>query len=38
MLVCGMSLGWIKADEPVNTFFTPREDVAHFTHWCDTAP
>ena len=38
MLVCGMSLGWIKADEPVNTFFTPREGVAHFTHWCDTAP
>jgi nitroreductase len=38
MLVCGMSLGWIKADEPVNTFLTPREDVAHFTHWCDTAP
>ena len=38
MLVCGMSLGWIKADEPVNTFFTPREDVAHFTHWCDTTP
>ena len=38
MLVCGMSLGWINANEPVNTFFTPREDVAHFTHWCDTAP
>ena len=38
MLVCGMSLGWIKADEPVNTFLTPREDVAQFTHWCDTAP
>jgi nitroreductase len=38
MLVCGMSLGWIQADEPVNTFFTPREGVAHFTHWCDTAP
>ena len=38
MLVCGMSLGWIKANEPVHTFFPPREDVAHFTHWCDTAP
>ena len=38
MLVCGMSLGWIQADEPVNTFFTPREGVDHFTHWCDTAP
>ena len=38
MLVCGMSLGWIQANEPVNTFFTPREDVANFTHWCDAAP
>jgi hypothetical protein len=33
-----MSLGWIQANEPVNTFFTPREDVANFTHWCDAAP
>ena len=38
MLVCGMSLGWIQADEPVNAFFTPREAVANFTHWCDAAP
>jgi len=33
MLVCGMSLCWIAADEPVNTVFTPREDVASFTQW-----
>jgi nitroreductase len=38
MLVCGMALGWIKADEPVNGFVTPRESVSHFTHWCDAAP
>ena len=38
MLVCGMSLGWLQADEPVNDFFTPREAVANFTHWCDAAP
>jgi nitroreductase len=38
MRVCGMSLGWIKADEPVNGFVTPREAVASFTHWCDSAP
>ena len=38
MLVCGMSLGWIQADEAVNDFFTPREAVANFTHWCDAAP
>jgi len=38
MLVCGMALGHIRADEPVNGFVTPRESVAHFTQWCDTAP
>ena len=35
MLVCGMALGYIKEDETVNRFYTPREPVADFTHWCD---
>ena len=35
MLVCGMALGYIKEDETVNSFYTPREPVADFTQWCD---
>ena len=35
MLVCGMSLGYIKASETVNRFYTPREPVSSFTHWID---
>ncbi|MGZ5180091.1 MAG: nitroreductase [Ramlibacter sp.] len=35
MLVCGMSLGWADPAAPVNTFHTPREPVAAFTHWLD---
>ena len=38
MLVCGMSLGWAQPDATINTFVTPREAVASFTQWCDTAP
>ena len=33
MLVCGMSLGFADEAALVNTFFTPREEVATFTHW-----
>jgi nitroreductase len=33
MLVCGMSLGYARVDEPVNGFHTPREPVASFTRW-----
>jgi len=35
MLVCGMSLGYADPDAVVNTFHTPREDVAQFTTWLD---
>ena len=33
MLVCGMSLGFADASDPVNSFHTPRVPVADFTHW-----
>ncbi len=33
MLVCGMSLGWADAQDPVNSFQTPRVPVDEFTHW-----
>jgi nitroreductase len=33
MLVCGMSLGYADLQDKVNTFHTPRETVASFTHW-----
>jgi len=33
MLVCGMALGYADAKDIVNTFRTPRETVASFTHW-----
>lgn len=33
MLVCGMSLGHADAENPVNSFHTPRVPVAEFTHW-----
>ena len=33
MLVCGMSLGYADTQDKVNTFHTPRETVASFTHW-----
>ena len=33
MLVCGMSLGYADMQDKVNTFHTPRETVASFTHW-----
>lgn len=35
MLVCGMALGWADESDVVNTFVTPREPVASFTHWLD---
>ena len=35
MLVCGMSLGYADADQPVNSFHTPRVAVSEFTHWLD---
>ena len=35
MLVCGMALGWADESEVVNTFVTPREAVASFTHWLE---
>lgn len=35
MLVCGMSLGHADVEAPVNTFHTPREPVASFTHWLE---
>ena len=35
MLVCGMSMGYAVPDEPVNSFHTPREAVASFTHWLE---
>jgi len=33
MLVCGMALGYSDDKDIVNTFRTPRETVASFTHW-----
>jgi nitroreductase len=33
MLVCGMALGYADDQDIVNTFRTPRETVASFTHW-----
>ena len=33
MLVCGMALGYADDQNIVNTFRTPRETVASFTHW-----
>lgn len=33
MLVCGMALGHADLDDKVNSFHTPREPVASFTHW-----
>jgi nitroreductase len=33
MLVCGMALGFADDQDNVNTFRTPRETVASFTHW-----
>jgi nitroreductase len=35
MLVCGMSLGHADLEAPVNTFHTPREPAAAFTHWVE---
>ena len=35
MLVCGMSLGYADERALVNTFHTPREPAASFTHWVD---
>jgi nitroreductase len=33
MLVCGMALGYADDQDIINTFRTPRETVASFTHW-----
>ena len=33
ILVCGLSLGIADQAAPVNSFHTPREPVAQFTHW-----
>ena len=35
MLVCGMALGYADESQIVNTFRTPRETVASFTHWLE---
>ena len=35
MLVCGMSMGYADEAALVNTFHTPRDPVATFTHWVD---
>jgi len=35
MLVCGMALGYADDKDIVNTFRTPREPVAAFTHWLE---
>jgi nitroreductase len=35
MLVCGMALGWADEAALVNSFHTPRESVAQFTHWLE---
>ncbi len=35
MPVCGMALGYADESQIVNTFRTPRETVASFTHWLE---
>ena len=35
MLVCGMALGYADEAALVNSFFTPREEVASFTRWVE---
>ena len=35
MLVCGMALGFADPAALVNSFHTPREPVASFTHWLE---
>ncbi len=35
MLVCGMSMGYADETALVNSFHTPREPVAAFTHWVE---
>jgi nitroreductase len=35
MLVCGMSLGYLDEEAPVNSFHTPREPVSGFTRWLE---
>lgn len=35
MLVCGMALGYADLEDKVNSFHTPREPVASFTHWVE---
>jgi nitroreductase len=35
MLVCGMALGHADPDDKVNSFHTPREPVASFSHWLE---
>ena len=35
MLVCGMSMGYADDAALVNSFHTPREPAASFTHWLD---
>jgi nitroreductase len=35
MLVCGMALGYADPDDKVNSFRTPREPVASFSHWLE---
>ena len=35
MLVCGMALGYADESQVVNTFQTPRVEVAEFTRWLD---
>lgn len=33
-LVCAMALGHADTAAPVNTYYTPRLEVAEFSHWC----
>ena len=35
MLVCGMSMGYADEGALVNSFHTPREPAAAFTHWVE---
>jgi nitroreductase len=35
MLVCGMSMGYADEAALVNSFHTPREPAASFTHWLE---
>ena len=35
LLVCGMAMGYIDESATVNSYYTPRESAASFTHWCD---